>query len=76
MEIGLCLLLKFKEEPARLGLTDLRYLLVADRIHFSEVEAFIDNVLKFKDVRQFFLQTMDAYQMMVFQLKYDGLTPK
>ena len=63
LEVGLVLLLskfftnskEFKENPSRLGLTDLRHLLYVDRIVTNEVSTFMDNILKFKDVVNFFL---------------------
>lgn len=74
INIGLEFLLKFRDDPTRIGISDPRYLQNVEDIVRDECKAFEDNLLKFKFIRSFFNQSFDAYYLMTSQLDYQSLT--
>jgi hypothetical protein len=52
--VGMEFLIKFKDDPDKIGILDPRYLQNVEDLITDEVLAFSDNLLKFKFVRQFF----------------------
>ena len=58
------LLLKFKDTPEKIGINDPRYILNLDAVVNNECDVFDDNMLKFKEVRQFFFHASDSHALM------------
>ena len=67
-------LLKFNDNPEKIGISDPRYILNLDAIIDDEQEAFTDNLLKFKEIRQFIFHTFDCYSLMTSNLGYQAVS--
>ncbi|CDW79925.1 UNKNOWN [Stylonychia lemnae] len=73
LQVGEILLIKFKDFPEKIGIQDPRYILNLDSLVSDECEVWEDNLLKFKEVRQFFFHAFDSYQLMTSQLGYGSV---
>lgn len=60
--------MKFKDDPEIIGIKDPRYILNLDAIVENEHDVFEDNLLKFKEVRLFYLHSSDSYHMLSSQI--------
>ena len=62
--IGEVLLISFKDYPEKIGISDPRYILNLDSLVSDEQHIFEDNLLKYKEIRQFFFHSFDSYQLL------------
>eukprot|EP00347_Sterkiella_histriomuscorum_P001116 403373264 len=74
LQIGEVLLIKFKDFPEQIGISDPRYILNLDSIVQDEQQVFEDNILKYKEIRQFYNHSFDSYQLMTTQLGYKQIS--